>query len=310
MAKGKDFYQVLGISKTADAKEIQSAYRKLARKHHPDLSKDPGAEDRFKQISEAYDVLSDPKSRAKYDRLSPHIGDDWDKAPDDFDPRARPWSSGEGAQWTTWEDGVPFGDTDFPLGDLFGGIFGGRQQRGSKQGTDQQTQVEISLAEAYSGTSRRISLNGPGTGQSFTAKIPAGVTDGQKIRLSGKGSPGPRGAPAGDLYLIMHILPDPRFTVQGRNILAKIDVAPWEAALGSAVSIPTPNGSTKIKIPAGSSSGRKLRIAGQGIPNPSGSAGDLMAEIRIVVPQQLNDEERTLFEQLASASRFTPRGES
>lgn len=306
----RDYYEILGVGRTATADEIQRAYRKLARTWHPDVNKAPEAEDRFKELSEAYDVLSDPELRAKYDAF----GADFRKVPDDVDPAAwaRAQRGGARPRGPASDDVfVDFGDVGGYSGsidDLLGGMFGrGRQPSGPRPGPDQEVQIELSVADAFRGGKRQISLTGSSGQRNYTVNIPAGVIDGQRIRLAGQGAPGRNGGPSGDLYLTVHLLPDPRFRIDGRDISVDLPVAPWEAALGATVAVQTVDGDTKVKIPPGSSSGQKLRLRGLGMPNPGGRAGDFFAVIKIVVPKQLGDEERELFERLAAVSNFDPR---
>ncbi|WP_269323866.1 DnaJ C-terminal domain-containing protein [Streptosporangium roseum] len=311
----RDFYESLGVSRDAGQDEIQSAYRKLARTYHPDVNKDPGAEDRFKEISEAYSVLSDPATRRRYDAFGP----DFRQVPEDVDPdtwaRAR---AGRGARGgrpgaragagagpggpAGFGEGVDFEDL---LEGLFSGRGGGRAGRGwgPIPGADQEAEIELTVEDAYRGGRRSITVGG----RRIDVNIPAGVTDGQRIRLAGQGGRGSDGAAAGDLYLIVRIAPHPRYRVEGRDIHVRLPVTPWEAALGASVAVDTPAGETKVKVPAGSSSGRRLRLRGRGMPNPRGTPGDLFAEVRIMVPATLPDEERQLFEQLAAVSTFDPR---
>jgi len=309
----QDFYQVLGVPRNADQDEIQRAYRKLARTYHPDVNSDPGAEDRFKDVSEAYDVLSDPQTRRRYDAFGP----DFRQVPEDVDPdewrrsRARA-GAGAGAGQTRGgfgSDGSGFTGGDIDLEDLLGGIFGGRARRrwGSIPGADQEAELELTVEEAYRGTRRTVTLTGDGTRRSFEVTVPAGVTDGQRIRLAGQGGRGSDGAPNGDLYLVVRIAPHPRYRLDGRDLSVSLRLAPWEAALGTAVSVDTPGGEVKVKVPAGTSSGRQIRLRGRGLPNPKGKAGDLFAEARIMVPPRLSRAERRLFEQLAAESDFDPR---
>jgi curved DNA-binding protein len=314
----QDFYQVLGVPRNADQDEIQRAYRKLARTYHPDVNSDPGAEDRFKEVSEAYDVLSDPQTRRRYDAFGP----DFRQVPEDVDPdewrrsRARA-GAGAGAGQTRGgfrsgdfgSDGSSFTGGDIDLEDLLGGIFGGRAGRrwGSIPGADQEAELELTVEEAYRGTRRTVTLTGDGTRRSFEVTVPAGVTDGQRIRLAGQGGRGSDGAPNGDLYLVVRIAPHPRYRLDGRDLSVELRLAPWEAALGTAVSVDTPGGEVKVKVPAGTSSGRQIRLRGRGLPNPKGKAGDLFAEARIMVPPRLSHGQRRLFEQLAAESDFDPR---
>lgn len=312
----QDLYEVLGVSRTASQDEIQQAYRKLARKYHPDVNKDPGAEERFKDLNEAYSVLSDPKTRARYDRF----GEDFRKIPEDYDERVAAGAGGGfrgrrtgGAAGSRVRYATGFGD-DFAadgvdLEDLFGSIFAGGGAPGGVPGADQEAELPLTVEEAYRGGRRTVTLAGAaGQPRRYEVDVPAGVTDGQRIRLAGEGGRGSGDAPGGDLYLRVRIKPDPRFRLDGRDVHVQVPVAPWEAALGASVPVPTPGGSTaKVTVPAGSSSGRRLRLRGEGMPNPRGADGDLYAEIRIVVPPTLGDRERELFEELAATSSFDPR---
>jgi curved DNA-binding protein len=306
-AASQDFYQVLGVPRNATQEEIQRAYRKLARSYHPDVNKDPGAEERFKDISEAYDVLSDPQTRQRYDAFGP----DFRQAPDDIDPetwrRARsPAGAGAGGGRT---GGFSFGSGDIDLDDLLGGLFGGRsgRGRGPVAGADQEAQIDLTVEEAYHGTRRSVTLGTGSAARSLEVTIPAGVTDGQRIRLAGQGGRGSEGAPPGNLYLMVRIAPHPVYRLHGRDLHVELRLAPWEAALGTSVAVATPGGEAKVQVPAGTSSGRRLRLRGRGLPNPRGKPGDLLAEARIMVPSRLSEAERQLFEQLAATSDFDPR---
>jgi len=319
MASDRDFYEILGVSRNATQEQIQRAYRKLARAHHPDVNKDPGAEDRFKDVSEAYNVLHDPETRRRYDAFGP----DFRRVPDDVDPetwnraaagggpRARGAGTGRRARRGPAADtgfATGFGE-DIDLDDLLGGLFGGRAGRGwgPIPGADQEAVIDLTVEEAYRGTRRSVTLEGGGQTRTLQVTIPAGVTNGQRIRLAGQGGRGTEGAPAGDLYLIVRIAPHPRYRVEGRDLHVELPLAPWEAALGTTVAVETPDGEAKVKVPAGTSSGRRLRLRGRGLPNPKGTAGDLYAEARILVPRKLSAEERRLFEELAATSTFDPR---
>jgi curved DNA-binding protein len=319
MAPARDFYQALGVSRTASQDEIQRAYRKLARTYHPDINKDPEAEERFKEISEAYDVLSDPESRRRYDAFGPEFR----QVPPDVDPedwaRARAGAgagragAGAGAGWG--RSGAEWvGAEGIDIEDLFGDLFGGRVRgragrgRGPITGADQEAEIEVTVEEAYRGGRRSMTISGLGGPRTIEVNIPPGVTDGQRIRLAGQGGRGSDGAPAGDLYLIVRLAPHPRYKVDGRDLSVELRLAPWEAALGTSVSLDTPGGEAKVTVPPGSSSGRRLRLRGRGLPNPRGRPGDLYAEIRIMVPTELSREERRLFEELAAVSTFDPRG--
>jgi len=309
-ADRRDFYEILDVPRTATQDEIQRAYRTLARQHHPDVNKDPGAEDRFKEISEAYDVLSDPQTRRRYDAFGP----DFRQVPEDVDPeafqrsRARAGAGQARGAGGAGGFGPGLGDDlgGINIEDLLGGIFGGRGF-GPIRGADQETELELTVEEAFQGGRRSVTLDGPDGRRTLEVKIPAGVTNGQRIRLAGQGGRGTEGAPAGDLYLIVRIAPHPRYRVEGRDLHVELPLAPWEAALGTTVAVETPDGEAKVKVPAGTSSGRRLRLRGRGLPNPKGTAGDLYAEARILVPRKLPAEERRLFEELAATSTFDPR---
>jgi curved DNA-binding protein len=324
MPPAGDFYSILGVSRDASSDEIQSAYRKLARQYHPDVNKDPGAEERFKQISEAYDVLSDPQTRKRYDAF----GEDFRRVPPDMDPetyaRARRGPSaqsragrGGGAQWETsgggggWEQ---FDAEGIDFDDLLGGIFGGARRgrgRGPIPGSDQEVEVELSVEEAYRGGSRKLTVQGPtGSPRTIDVKIPPGVVTGQRIRLGGQGGQGTGGAAAGDLYLIVRIADHPRYRLSGRDITVDLPLAAWDGALGASVPVETPAGEATVKVPKGSSTGRRLRLKGRGLPNPRGTPGDLYAEVKLMVPAKLTREEKRLFEELAGTSKFDPRRKS
>ena len=311
-ADRRDFYEVLGVPRSASQDEIQRSYRKLARTYHPDVNSDPAAEDRFKEISEAYDVLSDPETRRRYDDFGP----DFRQVPPDMD--AETWArirAGAGAgqgrpggfgQGGFGQGGFDFGQGGINIEDLLGGLFGGRGF-GPIRGADQETGLELTVEEAFRGGQRSVTLEGPDGRRTLDVKIPAGVTNGQRIRLAGQGGRGSEGAPNGDLYFVVRIAPHPRYRVEGRDLYVDLPLAPWEAALGTSVAVETPSGEMKVKVPAGTSSGKRLRLRHRGLPHPRGNAGHLYAEIRIMVPAKLTDEERRLFEQLAATSTFDPR---
>jgi curved DNA-binding protein len=302
----QDFYEVLGVRRDASQEEIQQAYRRLARTYHPDLNKDPGAEERFKDISEAYSVLSDPAARKRYDAF----GSDFRQVPPDVDPddwrRARAASGAGGGTRSGFGSGFGGG---IDLDDLLGGLFGGRGRSGfgNFPGADHQAEIEVSVEDAYRGTERSISLGTSEGTRALDVKIPAGVTDGQRIRLAGQGGQGTGGAPPGDLYLIVRIAPHPRYRVQGRDVSVDLPVSPWEGALGTSVAVDIPDGEAKVTVPAGTSSGQRLRLRGRGLPNPRGKPGDLYAVVMIMVPAKLSRKERHLFEELAATSSFDPR---
>lgn len=285
----RDFYEVLGVSRDATAEELQRAYRKLARQYHPDVNKSPDAEDKFKEINEAYHMLSDPEARARYDR-----------GPEE------PWMAGAGAGqaaggWRTAEG--------FDFEDLFGGMFA-RGAAGPIRGADQEAELRLTVEEAYRGGPRHISLTGPTGTREYDVTIPAGVTDGQRIRLAGQGGRSRGGAQSGDLYLVVRIAPHPRYRLKGRDIHVDLPIAAWEGALGGPVTLTTPGGSATVRVPPGSSTGRRLRLKGQGMPAPSGAPGDLYAELKLTVPPKLTPREEELFAELAKVSTFDPRSEA
>jgi curved DNA-binding protein len=318
MAERRDFYAVLGVARDASQDEIQRAYRKLARTYHPDVNKDPDAQMRFQEIAEAYDVLSDPEIRRRYDAF----GHQFRQVPEDVDPdtwaRAQAGAPGEGGRrrsgrapgggqrvWST----TGFGGQDVDIDGLFGDLFGAGRRRGwgSIQGADQEAEIELTVEEAYHGGRHTLTVSGPDGPQTIEVTIPAGVTDGQRIRLAGQGGRGTGSGQPGDLYLVVRIAPHRRYRLEGRNIHVDLPVSPWEAALGTSVALDTPGGEAKVRVPPGSSSGRRLRLAGRGMPNRRGRPGDLFAEVRIMVPSKLTDDERRLFEELSRISTFDPR---
>jgi curved DNA-binding protein len=304
----RDYYDVLGVARTASAEELQRAFRTLARRYHPDVNSDPAAEERFKEINEAYHVLADPDSRGRYDRF----GSDFRQVREDTGVRAGGASAGAGRSTGRTRRAAGATGPSINVEDLFGrgdfdDLFGTWRTSGPIGGADQEAELELSVPEAFTGGKRRIALGGPNGQRTYEVSVPPGVTDGQRIRLSGQGGQGMEGGPPGDLYLRVHIRPDERNRVEGRDIYVDAPIAPWEAALGATVPILTPGGDVKVKVPAGSSSGRRLRLSGQGMPNRRGRPGDLYAELRIVVPRRLGKRERELFEELARESPFDAR---
>ncbi|MEU1625492.1 J domain-containing protein [Streptomyces sp. NPDC020096] len=314
----RDYYEVLGVSRSASAEEIQQAFRKLARQHHPDINRAPAAEERFKEINEAYQVLSDPKTRARYDRFGP----DFRQIPEDYDERVAAGAGfgggGGRVRWSTagapgaggarvWTSGEGFEGTGINIEDLLSGMFGGRGAAGPMPGADQEAELRLTVEEAYRGGKRRVTLGGPEHPRTYEVNIPPGVVDGQRIRLAGQGGQGVGDGPAGDLYLRVRILPHQRYRLSGRDIDVDLPVTPWEAALGATVPLATPSGAAKVTVPPGSSSSRRLRLRGEGMPNPKGTAGDLYAHIRIVVPPSPTPKEKELLEELAAVSTFDPR---
>ena len=296
----KDYYDVLGVSRDASQDDIRRAYRKLAREYHPDLNADPDAEDRFKELGEAYEVLSDQEKRGRYDRL----GAQW-RAQEDA-PGSGDFEDFFAGQEFDRGMGAEFGDGAFS--EFFERLFGdGAAPRpsGPLRGRDIEAVLELSLEDALGGARRRLSL---GDGHSVAVNIPAGVREGQRIRVAGQGAPGRDGGPAGDLYMLVQLKPDPRFRRQGDDLQVDVRVTPWEAAIGATVPVATLSGTAQVRVPAGSSSGRRLRLRGRGLPTGGGGRGDLYATVQIAVPKQLSDDERELFEKLAAVSDFNPRG--
>jgi curved DNA-binding protein len=310
----RDYYETLGVPRDASDEEIRRTYRRLARRYHPDVNREPGAEDRFKEVSEAYEVLGDREKRERYDRL----GANW-RAGQDVSGAEGFGGVGGGRRGAGGPD-VQFGFGGGPGGadfsDFFEQLFrgsgaaGGRRRAGggfdgfATRGGDYEAELELTLEEAAAGGRRRLSL---ADGRELTVAIPPGVTDGQRIRLRGEGAPGAGGGPAGDLLLRVRLKPHPRFRVDGRDLSVELPVAPWEAALGATVPVPTLTGTARVNVPPGSSCGRRLRLRGAGMPGPRGGHGDLHAVLKIAVPRQLDDEERRLFERLRQTSRFDPR---
>jgi curved DNA-binding protein len=313
MADSPDLYEVLGVERDATAQDIQRAYRKLARRYHPDVNKDPAAERRFQEISEAYEVLSDPESRRRYDAFGP----DFRQVPPDIEPetwaRARARSRARTTRTAAGDEDVwvssGFSGVDFDIDDLLAGMFGGGQRQGwgRTAGADQEAELVLSVENAYSGGRRPITVAGASGPRTFEVTVPAGVTEGQRIRLAGQGGQGTGGGPPGDLYLVVRLAAHPRYRLDGRDLYVDLPLSPWEAALGASVAIGTPEGEAKVRVKAGTSSGARLRLRGRGLPNPRGGRGDLFAEIKIMVPRSLSKDERRLFEELEATSNFDPR---
>ena len=308
----KDYYEILGIEKSADQKAIKKAYRTLAREFHPDVNHDPGAEEKFKEIAEAYEVLGDEEKREQYDSIGTGY-----TAGQDFRPPPG-WEHGAGTEYEYRTAG------DFS--DFFEQMFGGRggpsfrteYRRPPTRGADHEAEIEVSLQEAFDGIRRRISLEAAEItpeGQverhtkTLDVTVPAGSTDGTRIRLKGQGGAGSEGAPNGDLFLRISIRPDRRFELEGRNLKNYLDISPWEAALGAKIPLKLMDGKTaSLTIKPGARSGTQLRLKGRGMPARGRKpAGDIIAELRIVVPHELSDAEKELFEKLAETSDFNPR---
>ncbi len=302
--KYKDYYAILGVPRDADAETIKKAYRKLARKYHPDVSKEAGAEEKFKEVAQAHETLKDPEKRKAYDELGRHASGDEFRPPPE-------WRRDFGG-------GRPSFD-DIDLADLFAGLRAGARERGAgaaMPGRDYEAQVGITLEQAFHGTEialdlTEIELDEAGgvrrVPRTVRVRIPKGVTDGEVLHVRGKGSKGARGAAAGDLYLDIRVLPHRLFRADGRDLYIELPIAPWEAVLGTSVELPTPAGTVSLNVPAGTRAGRKLRLAGRGLARKDGAAGHLYAVVQIVVPGQVDEREREIYQQLAQASAFDPR---
>ncbi|PYI88137.1 MAG: J domain-containing protein [Verrucomicrobia bacterium] len=308
----RDYYETLGVSKTASDEEIRSAFRKLARKYHPDVAKDKKtAEEKFKEINEAYEVLSDPEKRKKYDQL----GANWNQPggfqpPPDWGGGAQPggyyqWSGGDGG-------GIDFefGGTGFS--DFFEAFFGGgrgrsafggfgQRQRTAERGSDVEADIMVTLEEALHGATRQVSLRRAGSKkvETYQVKIPRGVREGQRIRLAGQGEAGERGGQSGDLFLRVRLARHPDFTVEGADLIHDVRIAPWQAILGDQLMVPTLEGKARLKIPQGTQGGQRFRLRERGLPGVSGSRGDLYVVVQITIPKKLSEREREIWEQLA-----------
>ena len=313
--KFKDYYDVLGVTRDASADDIKKAYRKLAHKYHPDVSSDPEGEAKFKDVAEAYATLKDAEKRTAYDELGRH------RPGEDFQP-SQGWQEhfgGRGFGGHGGGGGARFEDVD--LSDLFAAFAGGGRgatsaSRGPIPGQDFEVQATVTLEQVHAGAEIDIDLAIPETGadglprrvsKTFRVRVPKGAEDGQRLRLSGKGGPSRNGGAPGDLYLVLALQPHPLYRVNGRDLSIDLPLAPWEAALGASIEVPTLAGAVEMAIPAGTSSGRRLRLARRGLPTASGSAGDLYAVVGIAVPATLSARERELYEELRKVSRADPR---
>lgn len=309
----KDYYKILGVERSATQDDIKRAYRRLARKYHPDVSKEPDAEERFKEVNEAHEVLQDPEKRAAYDRL----GANW-KAGQDFTPPPG-WDTGfefRGGSGFSGSDFSDFFESLFGHGSPFGDTFQqGRGGRGFRlRGEDRRAKIRIRLEDAFHGGERAIRLETPQVDagghvtlrpHTLKVRLPAGISAGQQIRLAGKGSPGQGGGPAGDLYLEIEFEPHALYTIDGRDIYLDLPITPWEAALGARLAVPTLGGAVEMKIPAGARSGQKLRLKGRGLPGHP--PGDQYAVLQIVTPPADNAKAKKFYEDMAKAMPFNPR---
>src|ERR1041385_3688240 len=344
--KYKDYYEILGVPRTASEADIKKAFRKLAREHHPDVAKNKKqAEEKFKEINEAYEVLGDPTKRKKYDELGPN----WNAGADFRPPPG--WESfaggrsypGRGSRGQDYE--FHFGGTGFS--DFFEQLFGSRGARGgfgagsrfdqedfaAEKGRDLEGDILVTLEEAMKGSVRSVSVKRGvpcercggtgeraghlcnacgGTGQilktdTYQVKIPAGVTEGQRLRVAGRGEAGTGGGVAGDLFLRVKLSKHPDFVVEDHNLVYEAEIAPWEGVLGAEISVPTLDGRVNIRIPPGTQNGQKLRVRGRGLSKRGGEKGDLIVQTKIEVPTRVSESERKLWQQLAKESSFNPR---
>ena len=309
--KYKDYYAALGVARTATAAEIKKAYRKLARKYHPDVSKEAGAEEKFKEVAEAYETLKDPEKRAAYDELGRHAPGEQFRPPPG-------WQQSFGEQ-PPGASSFSFDDVD--LADLFAGI-AGRARGGARRpdmplpGQDFEAAVRVSFDQAYKGTEIELDMAVPEPDENgflrrvprkIRVRIPKGVTDGQKLRVPGKGGKGANGARDGDLYLDIEVQSHPLYRAEALDLYMDLPLAPWEAVLGASVDVPTPAGRVTLKVPPGTHAGQKLRLSGRGLSRPDGTSGHLYAVAQIVVPTVVDERQRELFTQLKDASAFNPR---
>ena len=307
----RDYYETLGVSKTASADEIKSAFRKAARKYHPDVAKDKkSAEEKFKQINEAYEVLGDAEKRSKYDSL----GANWNQPGGGYQPSPGYGGGQPGSDYQRWSPGggggveFEFGGTGFS--DFFEQFFGGGRARtagfgrgtaAAERGSDVEADIMVPLEEALNGAKRTVSLRRSGASkvESYQVKIPRGVHEGQRIRLAGQGEAGEHGGKSGDLYLRVRLARHPEFSVEGSDLVHEADLAPWNAALGTELQVPTLEGQVRLKIPAGTQGGQRFRLRERGLPNNSGGRGDLYVAMEIRIPKKITERERELWQELA-----------
>jgi curved DNA-binding protein len=304
--KYKDYYATLGVDRSAKPDAIKAAYRKLARKYHPDVSKEKGAEEKFKEVGEAYETLKDPEKRAAYDQLGRHApGDEFRPPPD--------WQQSFGE--------TQFSFDDIDLADLFANIAGHsrggpRAANAPRPGQDFEAAVRLTFEQAFAGTEIEFDMTVAEPDahgmlrrvpRKVTVRIPKGVADGQKLRVPGKGAKGTNGGHDGDLYLDIHVDAHPLYRAEGLDLYMELPLAPWEAVLGADVELPTPAGRIALKVPAGTHAGQKLRLAGRGLARPDGTSGHLYAVAQIVVPTVVDERQRALFGQLKDSSTFNPR---
>ncbi|MCW5621624.1 MAG: DnaJ domain-containing protein [Burkholderiales bacterium] len=313
--KYKDYYKILGVERGASEEEIKKAYRKLARKYHPDVSKEKDAEEKFKEVGEAYEVLQDAEKRAAYDQMGHYQPGQEFRPPPDWGER---FGSGAGPGGQTGFENVD----DLDLFDILAGLgarrgFTGHRGGGARSGQDVEVTVSAGVEDLMHGAEVEIPLSyvevqPDGRLQRHTrttkVRIPKGATEGQRLRVPGKGAPGQGGGPAGDLYINISLRPHDLFKVSGHDLYLEVPITPWEAALGAGVDIPTLAGKVTLKVPAGSRAGQKLRVRGRGLPRPkSEEHGDLYAVLQVVTPSVMSEQEKDLYRELARISSFNPR---
>jgi len=308
--KYKDYYATLGVERDAGADAIKKAYRKLAHRYHPDLSKEQGAEEKFKEVVEAYDTLKDPEKRAAYDQLGRY------RSGQDFQPPPN-WEGGFAEQ--------PFSFEDLDLSDLFANFSGGAFRAGAQRrprddrpirGEDYEATTRLTLEDVYRGAEIELNLTLPdyaesgflrGVPHALKVRVPKGATDGQRLRLAGQGGKGLHGGPNGDLFLTISLQPHPLYRVDGHDLYIDLPLTPWEAALGASVEVPTLGGPVRLKVAPGTAAGQQLRLAKRGLPMPRAGEGNLFAIVQIVNPPALNERERELMREMAQQSTFNPR---
>jgi len=307
----RDYYETLGVAKTATADEIRTAFRKLARKYHPDVAKDKkAAEEKFKQINEAYEVLGDPEKRQKYDQL----GANWNQPGGGFQPPPG-WGAGQpggGFYRPDGDSGVQFEFNGTGFSDFFEAFFGGgrghsafggfgRGEPRAERGSDVEADIMVPLEEVLNGAKRTISLRRSGSSkvETYQVKIPKGVHEGQRIRLAGQGEAGERGGKSGDLFLRVRLARHPDFRVEGSDLIHELRIAPWQAVLGAEIKVPTLSAGARLKIPPGTQGGQRFRLREQGLPGSAGRRGDLYVEVQTNIPKKITERERELWQELA-----------
>lgn len=300
--KYKDYYKTLGVARDAKTEDIKKAYRRLARKYHPDVSKETGAEEKFKEVNEANDVLSNPEKRSAYDQLGSY------QPGQDFRPP--PGWGGRTGGFSGRGDAAGMDFSDF-FSQMFGaeggaGMGTGGRRRAPQRGQNIEATLSLTLEEAFHGCEKQINLAASGEQRSVKMRVPAGSLPGKRLRLTGKGHASPMGGTAGDLLLTLQVLPHTLYRLDGKDIYLDMPITPWEAALGGVLTVPTLAGNRRLKIPVGARSGQKLRLSGRGMPTSEGT-GDFFVQLLIVLPPTLSDEEKGLYERLQLLSNFDPR---